>query len=425
MANRTIIAIIDGREQPLPSGDTPVDAGGNPLSSTGLANIVEDTTPQLGGNLDVNGFSIAGITPTELGYLSGLSSALQTQLDNKQASDSELTAIAGLTSAANKIIRFTGSGTAGLLDFVDEDNMSSNSATAIPSQQSVKAYVDSIVASGVSYEGGYDASANSPDLDSSPSGVSKGDMYTVTTAGTFFTVSVEVGDVLIAEIDNASVEADWTIVQTNLTASSIKTLYESNSNTNAYTDTEKTKLAGIESGADVTDATNVAAAGAVMESDTTTASMSFVVDEDAMTSNSATKVPTQQSVKAYADTKRKTVTYTQKFFLDGQNQLSSANIMDVTVPYAGYLVATSIKASSARTAGTLDAEPHKNGTGLTPTGLDLQLAASPTTKDNASVTYQTASYDIAAGDTVGFLVTTSSWAPLANSITMTITIELS
>ena len=61
------------------------------------------------------------------------------------------------------------------------------------------------------------------------------------------------------------------------------------------------KLNGIEASADVTDATNVAAAGAVMEGDTSTASMSFVIDEDNMASNSATKVPTQQSVKAYAD----------------------------------------------------------------------------------------------------------------------------
>ena len=60
-------------------------------------------------------------------------------------------------------------------------------------------------------------------------------------------------------------------------------------------------LLNVEDGADVTDATNVAAAGAVMESDTTTASMSFVVDEDNMSSNSDTKVPTQQSVKAYVD----------------------------------------------------------------------------------------------------------------------------
>lgn len=64
---------------------------------------------------------------------------------------------------------------------------------------------------------------------------------------------------------------------------------------------DKTKLDGIEASADVTDATNVNAAGAVMESDTSTATMQFVVDEDNMSSDSATKVPTQQSVKAYVD----------------------------------------------------------------------------------------------------------------------------
>lgn len=66
-----------------------------------------------------------------------------------------------------------------------------------------------------------------------------------------------------------------------------------------YSATEKTKLAGIEAAADVTDATNVDAAGAVMNSDTSTASMSFVVDEDSFASDSATKVPTQQSTAAY------------------------------------------------------------------------------------------------------------------------------
>ena len=63
-----------------------------------------------------------------------------------------------------------------------------------------------------------------------------------------------------------------------LDATEIKTAYENNSNTNAYTDAEKTKLSNIETSADVTDATTVAAAGAVMEADATTAAMSFVVD---------------------------------------------------------------------------------------------------------------------------------------------------
>lgn len=52
---------------------------------------------------------------------------------------------------------------------------------------------------------------------------------------------------------------------------------------------------------DLQDPGNVAAAGAVMESDTSTASMSFVVDEDDMVSNSPTKLSTQQSIKAYVD----------------------------------------------------------------------------------------------------------------------------
>ena len=46
-----------------------------------------------------------------------------------------------------------------------------------------------------------------------------------------------------------------------------------------------------------------AASGAVLNSDATTAEMQFVIDEDTMVSDSDTKVPTQQSVKAYVDTK--------------------------------------------------------------------------------------------------------------------------
>jgi len=49
----------------------------------------------------------------------------------------------------------------------------------------------------------------------------------------------------------------------------IKTAYENNSDTNAFTDAEKTKLAGIEANADVTDVTNVTAAGALMDSEVT------------------------------------------------------------------------------------------------------------------------------------------------------------
>ena len=53
------------------------------------------------------------------------------------------------------------------------------------------------------------------------------------------------------------------------TAAEIKTAYESNADTNAFTDADESKLDGIEASADVTDTTNVTAAGALMDSEVT------------------------------------------------------------------------------------------------------------------------------------------------------------
>jgi len=114
--------------------------------------------------------------------------------------------------------------TTGLGIVVDEDTMSSDSNTKVPTQQSVKAYVDTEVTSALtaemSFKGDYNATTNSPDLDTSPSGVAKGDMYVVSVAGTFFTVVCEVGDVLVAKSASASLETDWVVVQANVVAAS-------------------------------------------------------------------------------------------------------------------------------------------------------------------------------------------------------------
>ena len=53
------------------------------FTGLGINNLVEDTSPQLGGNLDMNSFNIEGVTPTEMGYVSGVTSAIQTQLNGK------------------------------------------------------------------------------------------------------------------------------------------------------------------------------------------------------------------------------------------------------------------------------------------------------------------------------------------------------
>ena len=132
---------------------------------------------------------------------------------------------------------------------IDEDTLVSNSATKVPTQQSVKSYVDAAIASSVTYQGGYNATTNTPNLDTSPTGISVGNMYTVTVAGTFFSTALEIGDVLIAEQDDPTIETHWTVVNKDLDASSIKVSYESNSDTNAFTDAAQTKLTGIETAA--------------------------------------------------------------------------------------------------------------------------------------------------------------------------------
>ena len=111
-----------------------------------------------------------------------------------------------------------------------------------------------------------------------------------------YSVVIDGGDIRIIGTDGK--------LQTTaaLGASEIKTLYESNSDTNAFTDADHSKLDGVEALADVTDATSVNAAGATMNTDADVSGNTWVVDEDDLTSDSATKVPTQQSVKAYVDT---------------------------------------------------------------------------------------------------------------------------
>jgi len=82
-----------------------------------------------------------------------------------------------------------------------------------------KNYVDTTFAGSgaLIYQGGYNASTNTPNLDNTPViTINKGFTYTVTVDGTFFTEQVRVGDLLIANINTPTVLADWTRVQSNI-----------------------------------------------------------------------------------------------------------------------------------------------------------------------------------------------------------------
>ena len=101
----------------------------------------------------------------------------------------------------------------------------------------------------------------------------------VTANGTSLTVASSDGtdaSLPLADTDNWGVMSDEMFdkldgIQASATAdqtgAEIKSAYEGESDTNAFTDAEKTKLTNIDVSADVTDATTVNAAGAVMHTD--------------------------------------------------------------------------------------------------------------------------------------------------------------
>ena len=136
--------------------------------------------------------------------------------------------------------------------FLDEDNMASNSATKLASQQSIKAYVDSVAtAVDLDFQGD-SGGALSIDLDSE----------TFTLAGGTGIGSVGSGNTVTFAIDSTVTTLTGTQTLTN------KTL------------TSPTITSGV---------LNTAVSG------------SAFLDEDDLNSNSATKLASQQSIKAYVD----------------------------------------------------------------------------------------------------------------------------
>ena len=101
-----------------------------------------------------------------------------------------------------------------------------------------KAYVDSSVVGNLVYQGGYNASTNTPDLTTSPNSIEQGWTYTVTTDGTFFGEQLRIGDVLIAESNNPSALTDWTTVQNNIDLADLTTVGIGNVNSDTAADAE-------------------------------------------------------------------------------------------------------------------------------------------------------------------------------------------
>ncbi len=208
-------------------------------------------------------------------------------------------------------------GTIAITAFVDEDNMASDSATLLPTQQSVKAYVDSqVTAQDLDVTDG--STSIDIDLDSESLGILGGTGIDSTASGTGVTLAIDstvatlTGSQTLSNktlstpvvsgnlttdglLDGRDVAADGTKLDgiesgatADQTAAEIKTAYESNADTNAFTDADESKLDGIEASADVTDTANVTAAGALMDSELTSEASVKALNQGVATTDSPT-----------------------------------------------------------------------------------------------------------------------------------------
>lgn len=137
-------AIADAIQSKYDS-DSTVAIGSGAINNT----TIGATTPATGNfsTLSIAGTAITS-TAAELNVLDGVTAttAELNKLDGVTATTAELNILDGVTATTAELNILDGK------SFLDEDTMASNSATGIPSQQSVKAYVDAQV-SGVSVSG--------------------------------------------------------------------------------------------------------------------------------------------------------------------------------------------------------------------------------------------------------------------------------
>ena len=123
--------------------------------------------------------------------------------------DNYILAQTGATAASTDTISFS--------DSTDSDTVKKSTFADIPmvALTAVKTYIDDAVANEGTFQGGYDAATNTPDLDSSPSAsIQSGWLWAVTVAGDFFSEAVTPGDLIFANQDNPGATfGNWTVVQ--------------------------------------------------------------------------------------------------------------------------------------------------------------------------------------------------------------------
>ena len=380
--------------------------------------VPPDTQYSVGDNgLTKNNFTDAlktkleGVESGSTGDMTGseIKSAYEGESNTNAFTDAEKTKLSGIATSANNYAISS--------DLLDEDNMSSNSAVKVPSQQSVKAYVDAN--SGTTYTAGTGLNLSGTEFSVTSLAVTtvqeaanesaqlslttqEGDVVVRTdenktyvknagTAGTMadftllrtptdavLSVNGNTGAITAAQIasaveaasdSNTFTDADHTKLNgieasatADQTGAEIKTAYEAESDTNAYTDAEKTKLAGIEASAtaDQTDAEIRTAVEAATDSNVFT-------DADHTKLNgieaSATADQTGAEIKTAYEAESDTNAFTdsEKTKLSGIATGATANAGTITsvtgttpiVSSGGTTPAISISAATTSAAGSM------------------------------------------------------------------------
>ena len=161
----------------------------------GLINLdinVDGSTIEIFG--DIVRIKAAGVTSNELGTNSVTSvKILDTNISFQKIQDIPTMTVIGRVAA--------GTGVASSIAILNEANLASNSATALATQQSIKAYVDSSISSLGTLIGSYTPTGTTfPGT----TGNDKGDYWYVTGSGTVSGITMNSGDLVIANKVNPS-----------------------------------------------------------------------------------------------------------------------------------------------------------------------------------------------------------------------------
>lgn len=229
MADVRVLTLKPGSGRPKTAANADLLIGGGLKTSGATLSLVAGTTVDFGGKTITNVGNIDGRDVSADGSaLDAHTGAVSPHSGHEDtANKDQASGYAGLDGSS----KLTGSqqvygstadtacegDDARLSDARECDNTFTNAATSRTNLDVYdKSEVDGKVVGLYDHKGAYNANTNSPDLDTSPSGVKKGDAYTVSVAGDFFTEACEVGDVLIADQDDPTLLTHWTRVNKNI-----------------------------------------------------------------------------------------------------------------------------------------------------------------------------------------------------------------